>query len=134
MQYEPIPAEREGAIDGAVVASMTVACQRPSSTDQCEREVGGNVAASLDRLLISAYGRTSTAVAERAVLSQLPCDEHEERWELGELEAVLSDLPGCAVVVAIERLARHGAIVRAENRIAAASCPRHLDSLGMVAI
>ncbi|MHB1809010.1 MAG: hypothetical protein ACYCU0_06905 [Solirubrobacteraceae bacterium] len=130
MHSEPIPAEGAGAIKRAT-PSEEEPRQRHSLGDDREGARGGNAAEGFTGL---ARGRGATALAERAVLFQLLGNEHEERWELSELEAVLSDLPGCAIAVAIERLARHGVIVRGEDHVAASACARHLDALGMVAL
>ena len=73
-------------------------------------------------------------IAERAVVSQLLRDDHDERWSRAELEAAISDLNPSALKSALEQLERHGVIVSLDEYVLASRCARHFDELELVSV
>jgi hypothetical protein len=68
------------------------------------------------------------------VALQVLRDDHEQPWTLAEIDNELADVDPDAIVVALDRLAEQGVVVREGGRFSASPCARHLDGLGFVCI
>ncbi len=65
---------------------------------------------------------------QRAIVLQVLCDDHPQRWTRAELERELSDLPREGVETAIEDLAADGVVtVAGDEAVRVSLCVRTID-------
>ncbi len=73
-------------------------------------------------------------IAERAVVLQVLRNDKDPRWTLAELQAEAYDIDPTTLAGALDRLERHGIVVRCDHEYVASRCALRLDALGMVSI
>jgi hypothetical protein len=78
--------------------------------------------------------RVDAEVAQRAVVLQLLCDDHDERWTRWQLEEAVSDIASLVVDEALGLLTDAGVAHAEVDVIRASGCARHLDALGLIAV
>ena len=72
--------------------------------------------------------------SERAIVLQLPRDDHAQRWTRGELRGELR-IASAALVDSLDDLEQHGVVVTAEDdRVLASPCARRLDELELIGV
>jgi DNA-binding HxlR family transcriptional regulator len=73
-------------------------------------------------------------IAERAIVLQVLREDRDVRWSLAELQTEAYDVDPQTLNDALERLGRHGVVVRCDDEYVASRSALHLDALGMVSI
>jgi len=79
-------------------------------------------------------GRSKQGRSERAIVLQLLRDDHDERWNRGELGAEVN-IGASEMADALDHLEHQGVVVIADDSaVIAAPCARHLDALGLIGV
>jgi len=77
---------------------------------------------------------SDTYLEQRAIVHQLLCDDHTERWTPKQLQRALSDIAPETIDEAVAELEAAGAIWRLDDLVGASPCARHLFSLDLIGI
>lgn len=78
--------------------------------------------------------KSSTRLAQRAIIHQLLRDDHHEGWTTKQLQHILSDITPAAMQDAIIRLEANNVIYCMDDFIAASRCTRYLFVLDLIGI
>jgi DNA-binding HxlR family transcriptional regulator len=73
-------------------------------------------------------------IAERAIILQILRNDHDERWSRRDLQVEIADVEPTALRDALNRLERHGVLVRCDNDYVASRCAFHIEATGMISI
>ncbi len=78
--------------------------------------------------------QNDTYLEQRAIVHQLLCDDHTERWTPKQLQRALSDIAPETIDEAVAELEEAGAAWRLDGYVGASRCARHLFSLDLIGI
>jgi DNA-binding HxlR family transcriptional regulator len=73
-------------------------------------------------------------IIERAIILQVLRNGHDERWSRRELQAEIADVKPPALDDALNRLERHGVLVRCNDEYVASRCAFHIEAVGMITV
>jgi hypothetical protein len=77
---------------------------------------------------------SDTYLEQRAIIHQLLCDDHTERWTPKQLQRALSDIEPEVIAEALTELEAAGAAWRLDDYVGASHCARHLFGLDLIGI